>query len=77
MNITKAEKVKQEYYDAIYENEDNGGCYQRAVNTAVSLGGIVISGNNNYGDIVKSFASDVVFEFDDSTVQITWHGVFL
>ena len=74
---TKASKVAQAYDDASQDNISSEGCYTLAVMTARKLGGVEIV-NSNDGNSSISFAPNVIFEFDDnSTVQITFGGVFL
>ena len=79
MNITtKAENVKQVYYEAKYTKDSHSeGCYALAVDAAQNLGGIEIH-NSNDGNSTWSFAPTRTFEFDDlSTAQVTYGGVFL
>ena len=76
MNSTKAEQVKQAYYEAKYENCSSEGCYREAVDTALELGGIEIY-NSNDNNSSWSFAPTRTFKFDDlSTAQVTYGGVF-
>ena len=76
--ITKAMDVEQVYYAAVLDyNISSEGCYALAVEAAQKLGGIEVY-NSNYGNLSKSFAPTVEFEFDDaSSVQITYGGVFI
>ena len=78
MNINKAQEVVQAYYAAVLDyNISSEGCYALAVEAAHELGGIEVY-NSNYGNISKSFAPTVEFEFDDaSSAQITYGGVFV
>ena len=72
MNSTKAEQVKQAYYEAKYENCSSEGCYREAVDTALELGGIETY-NSNHDNSSWSFAPSRTFEFDDlSSVYITY-----
>ena len=72
MNSTKAEQVKQAYYEAKYENCSSEGCYREAVDTAIELGGMETYNSNN-GNSSWSFAPSRTFEFDDSSsVYITY-----
>ena len=78
MNINKAQEVEQAYYAAVLDyNIHSEGCYAHAIDAAVTLGGIEVY-NSNYGNMSKSFAPTVEFEFDDaSSAQITYGGVFV
>ena len=72
----KANKVAQAYDDAMMDGVSSESCYILAVLTAHELGGVEIA-NSNYANSSISFAPNVEFEFDDnSTVQITFGGVF-
>ena len=74
MNITKAEQVAQTYDAALMENLYSKGCYERAIDAAVTLGGIEI----DYSNITESCTSKVTFEFDDlSRAQVKYGGVFV
>ena len=76
--INKAMDVEQVYYAAVLDyNINSEGCYALAIDAAVTLGGTEVY-NSNYGNLSKSFAPTVEFEFDDaSSVQITYGGVFV
>ena len=75
--MNKAEKVKQVYYEASYENCSSEGCYSLAVATARELGGIEIY-NYNDGNSSWSFAPTITFEFDDlSSAHVTYGGVWV
>ena len=78
MNINKAERVRQAYYAAKWDNNmSSEGCYSLAVEAAHELGGIEVYNSNN-GNRTISFAPTRDFEFDDgSSVQITYGGVFV
>ena len=79
MNITtKAENVKQVYYEAKYTKDSHSeGCYALAVDAAQNLGGIETS-NTNDGNSSISFAPSRTFEFDDSSsVYIMCGGVYV
>ena len=74
MNTTKAKQVEQAYDAALRENLYSKGCYARAIDAAVALGGIEIYNS----PITESCTSKVTFEFNDaSSVQITYGGVFV
>ena len=77
MNSTKAEQVKQAYYEAKWEHSTHSeGCYALAVDAAHSLGGIEIY-NSNDNNSSWSYAPTRTFEFDDSsTAHVTYGGVF-
>ena len=77
MNFTKAEAVKQAYYDAKYTKDSHSeGCYALAVDAAHNLGGVEIY-NSNDCNSSWSYAPTRTFEFDDSsTAQITYGGVW-
>ena len=76
--INKAMDIEQVYYAAVLDyNINSEGCYALAIDAAVTLGGTEVY-NSNYGNLSKSFAPTVEFEFDDaSSVQITYGGVFV
>ena len=79
MNITtKAENVKQVYYEAKYTKDSHSeGCYALAVDAAHSLGGIETS-NSNDNNSAWSFAPTRTFEFDDlSSASVTYSGVYV
>ena len=78
MNSTKAEQVKQAYYEAKWEhNTHSEGCYALAVDAAHSLGGIETS-NTNDNNSSWSFAPTRTFEFDDlSSACVTYSGVYV
>ena len=77
MNITKAEQVRQDYYDVKWEKGSHSeGCYALAVDAAQNLGGIETSNSNN-GNSSISFEPTRTFEFNDmSSVTITYGGVY-
>ncbi len=74
MNIYKAEQVAQAYDAALRDNLYSKGCYARAIDAALTLGGIEIDTRN----ITESCTSKVTFEFDDSSrAQVKYGGVFV
>lgn len=75
--MNKVKQVAQAYDEAMLDGVSSEGCYTLAVMTARKLGGVEIV-NSNYANSSISFTPNVIFEFDDnSTVQITFGGVFL
>ena len=77
MNSTKAEQVKQEYYEAKYKiNSHSEGCYALAIAAAHELGGSETY-NSNDGNSTILFEPIRTFEFDDlSSVTVTYGGVY-
>ena len=78
MKFSKAQDVKQAYYEAAWDNHTHSeGCYALAIAAAHELGGIEVY-NSNDGNSTISFAPTRTFEFDDSSsAYVSYGGVFV